>query len=252
MSVLLVEPDADLLDLLTFMLRREGHDVICAKDEATALVRYREQRPILVLAATELADGSGWSLCHAIRRDGGTPVILIGKVQGEDETVRALEGGADAYLAKPLSPRVLLATVRSTLRRASAMPEARVALKTVKAGDLTIDSQWRQVQRGDERIALTLIELKILYELAIHQGQVLTHQMLVDRVWGYDALEAGTDGALLKGHIRNLRRKLGDSAEQPSYIETVAGVGYCFRASDAADRSSTPAAERRDALAREA
>jgi two-component system alkaline phosphatase synthesis response regulator PhoP len=96
----------------------------------------------------------------------------------------------------------------------------------ITAGDLKLDPQWRSVYIGDRAIRLTGIEFKLLYELVLHEGQVLTHQILTDRVWGYEGVD---DGSLLKGHIRNLRRKLDDDSNNPTYIHTVPGIGYTFR-----------------------
>jgi DNA-binding response OmpR family regulator len=117
--------------------------------------------------------------------------------------------------------------VQAVLRRAKEdSGQQRRGWQTITAGDLKLDPQWRRVTRGAGEIHLTPIEFKLLYELVLHEGQVLPHQTLTDRVWGYEGVD---DASLLKGHIRNMRRKLEDDSSTPQYIHTVAGVGYTFR-----------------------
>jgi two-component system response regulator MtrA len=228
MTILLVEPDTALADLLGFVLRREGYEVMTARDEAAATSRLRTKPPRLVITETALPAGSGWALCQALRTAGETPLLFLGS-GAEEEAARALEAGGDAYLRKPLSPRLFQAQVQALLRRVLPLDGQRGDRQLLQAGDLVLDPQWRQVRRGQQCISLTGLEFKLLHELALHPGQVLPHQALVDRVWGFAALDGGAEPGLLKGHIRNLRRKLGEAGEQPRYIQTVAGVGYSFR-----------------------
>jgi DNA-binding response OmpR family regulator len=235
MPLLLVEPEADLAEMLVFLLRREGHDVLTARDEAGATRRLAAPPPQLVITETELPQGSGWALGRAVRQAGATPLLFLGRGLAADEMARALEAGGDAYLQTPLSPRLFRAQVQALLRRAGqAAGQAGSGGQPLQVGDLRLDPQWRQVQRGAQHIRLTGIEFKLLHALALHAGQVLPYQTLVDRVWGYAALELSADASLLKGHIRNLRQKLGEDGAQPGYIQTMAGVGYRFRPQGAA------------------
>jgi DNA-binding response OmpR family regulator len=227
MSILIVEDDSDLLDILCFALRRDGHDVIAAHDGASGLQLWKARDPRLVLLDVDLPKVNGWDVCKQIRRESNTPVIMLTGAHAEDDKVRGLELGADDYLVKPFSHRELSARIKAVMRRAKeASDQPRKGWQMVAAGDLKLDPQWRTVTRGDESLKLTGIEFKILYELVLHEGQVLTHQVLTDRVWGYEGVD---DATLLKGHIRNLRRKLEADSSNPVYIHTVAGVGYTFR-----------------------
>jgi len=232
MAILVVEDDGDLLDLLSYALRRDGHDVIAARDGERALTLWQAQAPQLVLLDVELPGISGWDVCRQIRRTARTPIILLTALRSEADVVKGLELGADDYIGKPFSPRELLARVRTVLRRAQegAAGQPRTGWEALTAGDVQLDPQWRTVRRGDHEARLTAMEFKLLYELVLHEGQVLPHQTLTDRVWGYEGVD---DASLLKGHIRNLRRKLEVDPSNPIYVHTVAGIGYTFRSQSA-------------------
>lgn len=226
MAILLVEDDTDMLDILCFMFRREGHDVIAAHDGALGLQLFAAKRPELVLLDVELPKLTGWEVLKQIRATSATPVIMLTAASDDAAVVKGLELGADDYISKPFSPRQLLARVRTVLRRgAQVETTTRQGPRVVTAGDLQLDPQWRTVQRGDTRIKLTKIEFKLLYELVVHEGQVLTHQRLTDRIWGYEAVD---DATLLKGHVRNIRKKLDPDRATSRYLQTVVGVGYSF------------------------
>ena len=226
MAILIIEDDDDLLDVLSYALRRRGYDVLAAHDGPSGLRLWESKDPELVLLDAGLPQVSGWEICRRIRAEASTPIIMLSGATTEVDVVRGLDLGADDYIGKPVSPRVLVARVQAVLRRAKeATDQPRKGMQCLSAGDLTLDPQWRQVRRGNESIHLTAIEFKLLYELVLHEGQVLTHQLLGDRVWGYDAID---ESSLIKGHIRNLRRKLETDTATPAYVQTVAGVGYTF------------------------
>jgi DNA-binding response OmpR family regulator len=232
--ILLVEPDEDLREILMYLLRRAGHEVLAARDEPSACARIAAKAPRLVITEVALPEGSGWTLCQQVVAKAEAAILLLGESGDEDPRVRALELGAEAYMPKPLSPRLFQAHVQAALRRvherqASGQPGLQRPGQPLQAGDLILDPQWRLVRRGAETVRLTQTEFKLLQELALHEGQVLPYATLVDRVWGLEAVEMGEDASLLKGHVRNLRRKLGDDGERPRYVHTVAGVGYSFR-----------------------
>src|SRR5579875_3061076 len=215
MAILVVEDDDDVLDLLCFALRRAGHDVLPARDGMTALSVFRTRKPRLVLLDVHLPRMDGWEVARQIRAESNTPIIML------------TAAGADDDVTKPFSCRQLTARVEAVLNRAQhSVHEPRAGFRKLNAGDLVLDPQFHSVQRDGVEIRLTALEFKLLYELVLHEGQVLPHQVLIDRVWGYDGVD---DAALIKGHIRNLRRKLNDDATQPRYIHTVSGVGYTFR-----------------------
>ncbi|HLZ70653.1 MAG TPA: response regulator transcription factor [Dehalococcoidia bacterium] len=227
MTILVAEDDVDLLDILCFAIRRAGHDVVAARDGAAALELFRRKEPQLVLLDVQMPRMDGWEVCKAIRDESSTPIIMLTARSADEDVVRGLQLGADDYICKPFSPTQLLARVQAVLRRTNENPtQPRLGWQTISAGDLRLDPQWRRVTRSGHDIHLTPIEFKLLYELVLHEGQVLPHQTLTDRVWGYEGVD---DASLLKGHIRNMRRKLEDDSASSGYIQTVAGVGYTFR-----------------------
>jgi DNA-binding response OmpR family regulator len=227
MSILIIEDDADMLDILCFTVRRSGHEVIAAHNGAVGLDLWRSKNPELVLLDVGLPKLSGWDVCKAIRSESRTPVIMLTAADEDEDVVRGLELGADDYVTKPFSPKELMARIRAVLRRAQeSAEEPRKGWQAITVGDLKLDPQWRTINRAGREVRLTATEFKILYELVVHEGQVLTHQILTDRVWGYEGVD---DAGLLKGHIRNLRRKIEVDSSKPAYIQTVSGVGYTFR-----------------------
>jgi DNA-binding response OmpR family regulator len=226
MPILVVEDDPSLRDLLSFVLTRDGYEVLTAVDGTHALVCWQEQRPDLMLLDVSLPVIDGWEVCRTIRRESRTPVILLTGQTSDADIVRGLDLGADDCITKPFSPRQLLARVRAVLRRAEEAAPAEVTPeRDLVAGDLRLSAQWRTVQRNDETIQLTPTEFKLLLELASHAGQVVPRAALVDRVWGYEGVD---DGSLLKSHIRNLRREIDPPGGPGSYIRTVSGPGYAF------------------------
>src|SRR5579871_32870 len=169
MSILVVEPDHDLLDLLIFLLRRASYDVITARDSASALRMWQQQAPDLVLLETDLPGGSGWDVCEAIRAVDETPMIFLSRASSEADIVRGLLLGADDYVTKPFGPQELLVRIQAVLRRVPANRTAtHAAGQVLEAGDLVLDPQWRRVRRGETDIHLTGTEFKLLYELVLH------------------------------------------------------------------------------------
>lgn len=225
MSILIVEDDRDLTDVLAYLLRREGHEVHIAYDGATALSVWQDSDPQLILLDVDLPRLNGWEVCTQVREGAKTSIIMLTGSNGDDDIVRGLELGADDYVTKPFSPRQLLARIRAVMRRGSSgraeMPE-----QVLRVADLTLDATRRRVRRGDAEVSLTKLEFRLLHDLALHAGQMLTYRHIIDRVWGYDGQN---DASLIKGHIRNLRRKLGPAPDGQQYIETVHGTGYIFR-----------------------
>lgn len=227
MPILVVEDDIDLLDILAFSLRRGGHEVLTVHDGESALRAFRSHRPNLVLLDVHLPRVSGWDVCRTIRGESNTPIIMLSAADDDEDIVRGLTLGADDYVTKPFSPKQLLARVQAVLRRANdSNGRMLVGWETISAGDIMIEPQRRTVRRNEQEVYLTPIEFKLLYELVLHEGQVLPHKALTDRIWGYEGID---DALLLKGHVRNLRKKLDDDFARPVYIHTVAGIGYSFR-----------------------
>ncbi len=219
MRVLVVDDDMQLAALIAFTLRREGFEVIKAADGEAALAAWEAQQPDLVILDVNLPRLDGYKVLRRIRAAGLTPVIMLTVRDEEDDMVRGLDLGADDYIAKPFSPKNLLARIRAVLRRSGKQPPADLTFD-----DLTLDVDRQEVRRaGGEVIKLTPLEFRLLHYLFVNQGQVLPSDMIIEYVWGYG--DSG-DRSALKQLVRRLRLKIEPDPGTPRYIETVPGVGY--------------------------
>jgi DNA-binding response OmpR family regulator len=219
MKALIVDDDRVLADVVAFALRREGFQVIQAYDGLSALQRWAEDKPDLIVLDVNLPKMDGFTVCQRIRKEADTPIIML-TVRGEDDDiVHGLELGADDYIPKPFSPRQLVARAQAVLRRAgqATSPAPR------QAGNLFLSPSRREVKIGDsEPVALTALEGRLLDCLIINAGQILTIDALIDHVWGAQ----GGDRDMLRQLIRRLRRKIEPDPANPIYIQTVPGLGY--------------------------
>ena len=220
MKVLLVDDDAELVDLLAYALRREGYTVLTALDGEQALQRWEAERPDLVLLDGILPKVDGFEVCRRIRHASATPVIMLTARDAEADVLRGLQVGADDYVTKPFSARVLVARMRAILGRSTKGEPARARLEV---GDLTLDLHSHQVTRGGAPVQLTPLEFRILHLLALNAGWVVPYARLVEHAWGY--YDEGTSG-LLKTHLSHLRKKLALPAAGPGSVKAVLGVGY--------------------------
>lgn len=221
MKALLVEDDADLLDLLTYALRREGYTVLTAMDGQQALKRWEDEAPDVVLLDANIPKIDGYEVCRRIRHDGATPVIMLTARDEEEDILRGFRLGADDYVNKPFSATQLAARMKAVLRRSQADPY-RQPVREVRVGDVLLDLQSYSVKAGDRQIQLTPLEFRILYLLGVNEGRVIPYSRLVEYAWGYE----GGDSSLLKTHICHIRQKLNLSAGKNGGIRAVPGVGY--------------------------
>jgi DNA-binding response OmpR family regulator len=221
MKVLLVEDDADLLDLLTYALGREGYTVLTAMDGQQALKRWEDNAPDIVLLDANIPKIDGYEVCRRIRHDGATPIIMLTARDEEEDVLHGFRAGADDYVNKPFSAKQLAARIKAVLRRAQADPY-RQPVREVKVGDVRLDLQSYSVTAGDRQIQLTPLEFRILYLLGVNEGRVIPYSRLVEYAWGYE----GGDSSLLKTHICHIRQKLNLSAGKNGGIRAVPGVGY--------------------------
>jgi DNA-binding response OmpR family regulator len=234
--VLLIEDEAKIRDVLRAYLVREGIKVIEAEDGEKGLACFEEHHPDLVLLDLMLPVLSGERVAAAIRQKNDTPIIMLTARSEEWEKLQGFELGADDYVVKPFSPREVAARVRALLKRAGrALSEDEGALR---AGGLELRADARSVSLHGQALTLTATEFDLLSELVRHPGKVYRRAQLAALILGYDyeSMERTIDS-----HIKNLRRKLGDSAH---LIETMHGVGYRFSAS--AQTVSDASATRRD------
>ena len=231
MAILIVDDDRELTDVLAYMLRRAGHEVSVAHDGEMALQSVKKNSPALILLDLDLPGKTGWDVCSKVRSDANTPVIILSGASGDDNIVRGLDAGADDYLTKPFSPRHLLARVRAVLRRSQESGKPATRSSVIEAGGVSLDVQRRRVKVGEVEMTLTALEFQLLFELILQAGQVLTYSYILNRVWGHNGNGDGNgDASLIKGHIRNLRKKLSGASNSRDYIETIQGTGYVFRA----------------------
>jgi DNA-binding response OmpR family regulator len=225
MKILLVEDDPDLVDLLTYALRRHGYTVVAAVDGEQALARPATDEPDLVLLDVKLPKLNGFEVCRRLRQRAPTPIILLTARDEEADILRGFQAGADDYVTKPFSTKQLAARMQAVLRRYRQEPQ-REAPRQLRAGDLVLDLQAHQVTIADKLVQLTRLEFRILHLLALNEGQVLPYSRLVEYIWGYPSEGHPT---LLKTHVTHIRQKLQwatSGGRGQGRITAVPGVGY--------------------------
>ena len=221
-TILAVDDEVHILELISFNLKAAGYHVVTALTGEEALKRCEVERPSLVLLDIMLPGIDGLEVCRRLKGDRMTsniPIIMLTARGDEVDKILGLELGADDYITKPFSVRELGARVKSLLRRVA--PQQESEPQTLRAGDIMIDITNYEAFKGGEKLSLTLKEFELLKVLVLSRGKVLTRDFLLDRIWGY---EYYGETRTVDVHIRHLRQKLG---EEP-YIDTVRGVGYRF------------------------
>lgn len=227
MKVLIVDDDRVLADVLAFTMRRAGYQIIQAFDGESALQRWAEDRPDLIVLDVNLPKLDGFAVCQRIREQGNTPILLLTVRAEEDDIVYGLELGADDYITKPFSPRQLVARAQAVLRRVGKIPTPAIR----QVGELTLDPSRREIRFDDgEIVSLTPLESRLLDYLMLNAGHVLTTEAIIEHVWGPD----GGDRDMLRQLVHRLRGKITKAIRslsesdltQPDYIETVPGLGY--------------------------
>jgi DNA-binding response OmpR family regulator len=218
-TVVVIEDDPHIADLVDLYLRRDGYRVLLARDGAEGLRTIDQEEPWIVILDVGLpGDLDGFDVCRAIRAKGNLPVLFLTARDDEVDRVLGLELGADDYLVKPFSPRELVARVRAILRRTRDAPPPQ---EIVSVGDLEVDLRRREVRRAGEVVALTTREFDLLAFLSGNIGLALSRHQLLDGVWGADWYG---DERTVDVHVAQLRKKLGDTLP----LATVWGVGYRF------------------------
>jgi DNA-binding response OmpR family regulator len=220
-KILVVEDDIALLENLEYNLKREGYEVSTATDGKMALEVARDEQPDLIILDIMLPLLDGLSVCRALRKEMVVPIIILTARVGEVDKIVGLESGADDYITKPFSLGEFLARVRAVLRRAP----SRVEVKELRSGELVVDLPRRRAYLGDKEVLLSPKEFDLLAELMRHRGLVLSRDLLLERVWGYDYYG---DTRTVDVHIRWLREKIERDPSHPEMIQTVRGVGYRF------------------------
>ncbi|MBS0209986.1 MAG: response regulator [Planctomycetes bacterium] len=222
--ILVVDDEEDLLELVRYNLAKEGYRVNCVASGERALREAQDTLPELILLDVLLPRVDGLEICRALKSDPKTkhiPVIMVTAKSEEADVVTGLELGADDYITKPFSPRVLLARIKSVLRRkAGTVPDSQ---QPIRAHELVIDPGRHEVTLQGEPLQLTYTEFRLLHFLALKPGWAYTRSQIVDAVRGedYPVTERAVDV-----QVTGLRKKLGEYGQ---YIETVRGVGYRFK-----------------------
>ena len=223
--VLIVEDDALQSELVRRYLEREGHDVTVLADGAEALSEVRRFAPDLHVLDVMLPGADGLTVCRTLREEQyELPILLLTARSTENDLLLGLELGADDYLAKPYSPRELVARVRALLRRARVSAPASTV---ITVGDLEIDPERRQATIAERSLDLTRAEFDLLEEFAVHPGIVLSRARLLDHLHGTDRW---IGGRTIDTHVKNLRAKIEDDPQNPARLVTVYGVGYTLQA----------------------
>lgn len=222
-TILVVDDERKIRDLVRSYLEREGYSVLVADTGQRALEAAERAGPDLVVLDLKLPDLPGEEVARTIRSHSDLPIIMLTAKAGEEDRVAGLHLGADDYLVKPFSPRELVARVEAVLRRAQGGRTTTAV--SFDGGHLVIDPEGREVLVAGSPVELTRSEFDLLFALASRPGRVFSRYELITKVQGYDyeGYERTIDA-----HVKNLRRKLGDDPRHPRYVLTVMGVGYKF------------------------
>ena len=226
-TILIVEDEKNIVDILRFNLQREGYRTVEAYDGADGLEKARKENPDLILLDVMLPKMIGFDVCRTLREAGNNvPVIILTAREEEADKVSGLEIGADDYITKPFSMRELIARVGANIRRTAMNTATAAATAMPVAGDLSIDTDSHQVFRDGKPLELTTREYELLTFLASHPNKVYSRIDLMEQVWNYGYV--GDDQRTVDVTVRRLREKIEENPASPKYILTRRGVGYYF------------------------
>jgi two-component system alkaline phosphatase synthesis response regulator PhoP len=223
-QIFVVEDEMHICELIKYNLEKNGFDVNVSETGEELLVKLKTGKPDMILLDLMLPGMDGLDVCRKLRSMDETkniPIIMLTAKGEEFDRVLGLEMGADDYITKPFSVRELVARIKAVLRRSYYEPEVQNETGTIQIKDIVIHLNKREVYKGTKLLQLTLKEFELLRILAANKGHVLSRDVLLDKIWGYDYCG---ETRTVDVHIRHLRKLLEDEAE--NYIETVRGVGY--------------------------
>ena len=224
-KILVVDDEEHILELIRYNLDAAGYDVIEASDGDDAVKNAINEVPDLILLDLMLPGKDGYDVCRDLRSNGKTkavPIIMLTAQSEEIDKILGLELGADDYITKPFSVRELMARVKAVLRRYTKSDESS---EKFVFGDIEADFENHSVICAGEKIELTLKEFELLEVLVKNRGKILTREMLLDKIWGYEYIG---ESRTVDVHIRYLRKKVEKDDKNPKFIETIRGVGYRF------------------------
>jgi two-component system alkaline phosphatase synthesis response regulator PhoP len=226
-TIAIVEDEPNIVELVKYNLDREGYRTIAANDGRRGLELVRQELPDLVILDLMLPELDGMTVCKLLRAEPATrliPIIILTAKSEEADRVLGLEMGADDYVTKPFSPRELVARVRAVLRRSGNIEDGEPDIMEI--GDIRMDLRQHLVKVRGNEVELTPKEFDFLKLLLLNPGRAFTREFLLEHLWGYEYFG---DTRTVDVHVRRLRQKIEGDAAEPSYLETVRGVGYRFR-----------------------
>jgi two-component system, OmpR family, response regulator MtrA len=221
--ILLVEDDRSVREAATLVLERAGFAVDAVDDGHSGIENARQHPYDAVVLDLMLPEVDGFDVCRDIRRSSNVPIVMLTARADLADLVTGLELGADDYITKPFRPAELVARVRAAVRRSTADPSSTASRIAVR--DLIVDEDAFRAFQAEEELSLTTTEFRLLATLMRNAGSVLTREVLLERVWGYDYLG---DSRLVDMAVKRLRDKLAATGDQTTYVATVRGVGYRF------------------------
>lgn len=231
-KILVVDDEQSIMNIISFNLKKEGYEVICAEDGELALECFEKENPDLILLDIMMPKIDGYGVCRKIRDKSQVPIIMLTARADEVDKVLGLEIGADDYVTKPFSNRELMARVKANLRRTSNLKETKgedkpnsLSQNIGEFGEIIIDFDRYEVFKRNEPINLTLREFELIKFLASRENQIFTREALLSQVWGYEYFG---DVRAVDVTIRRLREKIEDDASKPKFIVTKRGIGYYF------------------------
>lgn len=225
-TILIIEDEKPISDIVKFNLEREGYDIITAFDGLDGYQKGIQENVDLILLDIMLPSMNGFDVCRHIREKSSVPIIMVTAKEEEIDKILGLELGADDYITKPFSLRELIARVKANIRRTSMPNNNSAESDLIQHKNLVIDTSKYSVTKNDTVLELTVREYELLKFLAVQPNQVFSREQLLKQVWGY---EYYGDIRTVDVTIRRLREKLEDDASNPTYILTKRGVGYFFK-----------------------
>ena len=246
MKILVIEDEANIVQVLRLYLEQAGYTVVTANDGIAGIELHAREKPDLVILDLMLPMLDGMEVCRRIRTWANTPILMLTARQGEEDRIAGLDSGADDYLVKPFSPREVVSRVKAILRRAGLYSspgvegeghhaeEKSASGEELSYGPLLINIPARRVTIGPQALSLTVKEFDLLALMAKAPDRVFTRETLLNQVWGYSYLG---DGRTVDVHIGTLRKKLESTKQMQQVIQTVWGVGYKFVPPDAESSS---------------
>jgi len=220
--ILVVDDEPPIVNMLAYNLKQANYDVLIARDGEEALQQARREQPDLIILDIMLPKMDGLDVCRTLRRERDVPIIMLTARDDEIDRVVGLELGADDYVVKPFSVRELMVRVKNVLRRTNSQPTP-ASPNTIQIGTLTVDLARCEATWDNAPLKLTTLELRLLYTLARHAGQVLSREQLLEQVWGYNYYG---DLRAVDAAVKRLRARLREAVPNDEIISTVRGMGY--------------------------